>query len=221
MVYIAGDIVTLVQKRVKDTNYDSTEIKGYLNDTQNDIFNEYRLPFMEASQAYTTVANVADITNGVGLPTNYSQAIDLLNTTANQVVPYKDIRDIDTLYSDPDYVTSISSSPNTYWYLYAQVPSLFPVPTTSYNLTLRYYKQPTLLVADSDVPSIPSAFQELLVLGAAYRILEIKDNYDQAAILEKRYSKKLIQLVVKSSPKQVGHATQMRINRYSVSKRNF
>lgn len=221
MAYIAGDIVSLVQKRIRDTNYDSSEIKQYINDCQNDVFNEYRLPFMEASQSYLTVANVADITNGVGLPTNYSQAIDLLNTDSNIVVPYKDIRDIDTLAQDPDNVNTSTVAPGVYWSLYAQVPILSPTPSVAYNVKLRYYKQPTSLVADSDVPSLPSAFQELLVLGASYRVLQVKDNYDQAAILEKKYTAQLLMLVNKSSPKQVGHMTQVRINRYSVAKRHF
>lgn len=221
MAYISGDIVTLVQKRIRDTNYDSSEIKQYINDTQNDIFNQYRLPFMEASQSYTTTPNVADITNGIGLPTNYSQAIDLLNTGSNIVIPYKDIRDIDTLAQDPDNVNTSIVAPGVYWSLYAQIPILSPTPSVAYNVLLRYYKQPTLLVNDSDVPSLPSAFQEILVLGAAYRVLQVKDNYDQAAILEKKYTSQLLMLVGKSSPKQVGHTTQVRINRYNVVKRSF
>lgn len=221
MAFIAGDIVSLVQKRIRDTNYDSSEIKQYINDTQNDIFNEYRLPFMEATQPYTTTPSVADITNGAGLPTNYSQAIDLINTDSNIVIPYKDIRDIDTLASDPDYVNTTTAAPGVYWTLYAMIPSLFPTPTVVYHVTLRYYKQPTLLVADTDVPSLPSAFQELLVVGAAYRVLQVKDNYDQAGILQNKYDEILQKLVGKSAPKQVGHITQVRINRFSVTKRNF
>lgn len=221
MSFIKGDIVTLVQKRVRDSGYDSSEITQYLNDTQNDIYNEYRLPFMEATQTYVTVANVPDITNGVGLPINYSQAIDLLNTSSNTVIPYKDIRDVDTLAQDPNFINTSNTAPGVYWTLFALVPLLAPTPTISYNVSLRFYKQPTLLVADSDIPSLPSTFQELLVLGAAYRVLQVKDNYDQAAILQNKYDEILQKLVNKSSPKQVGHMTQARINRYSISKRNF
>jgi hypothetical protein len=65
--YIAGDIVSRVQQRVRDTNYSSSEIKSYLNDTQNDVFNEYRLPFMETTHSYTLTAGDSDITHGSGL----------------------------------------------------------------------------------------------------------------------------------------------------------
>lgn len=221
MAFITGDIVTLVQKRIRDTAYDTSEIKQYLNDTQNDIFNEYRLPFMETSQAYLTVANVADITNGSGLPSNYSQAIDLFNTDANLVIPYKDIRDVDTIAQDPNYINTSKTVPGVMWTMYAQVPILTPTPTVAYNVLLRYYKKPTLLSADSDVPSIPSQHQELLVIGAAYRIMQVKDNYDQATVLQNKYDELLQKLVNQSAPKQVGHATQMRINRYAAPRRNF
>jgi hypothetical protein len=221
MAYQTGDIVSLVQKRIRDTGYDSSEIKQYLNDTQNDVFNEYRLPFMETSQTYATVANVADITNGSGLPSDYSQAIDLFNSDANLVIPYMDIRDVDTIAQDPNYVNTSRTIPGVSWTLYAQVPILTPTPTISYNVLLRYYKKPTLLSADSDVPSIPSQFQELLVLGAAYRILQVKDNYDQAMTLQNKYDELLQKLVNQSSPKQVGHMTRMRVNRFMAPRRNF
>lgn len=218
MAYQTSDIVTLVQKRVRDSNYDSTEIVGYLNDTQNDVFNEYRLPFMETIQNYTVTIGVSDITNNGGLPTNYTQAIDLTNTyTSNEgVIRYKDTTEIDTLYPDPDDTTVNVSGVPKYWYFYAQTIKLFPVPDKAYTLTLRYYKKPTLLSANSDVPSIPSQFQELLVVGAAYRVLQVKDSYDQASVLQNKYDELLQKLVMQTAQNQVGQPHQMAINRYQV-----
>jgi hypothetical protein len=221
MAFQTGDIVLLVQKRIRDTAYDTSEIKQYLNDTQNDVFNEYRLPFMETSQSYATTPNVADITNGAGLPSNYSQAIDLFNTDANLVIPYKDIRDVDTIAQDPNFINTSKTVPGVMWTMYALTIILTPTPSVAYNVLLRYYKKPTLLVNDTDVPSIPSQHQELLVVGASWRIMEVKDNYDQAAVLKNQYDELLQKLVNQSSPKQVGHMTQMRINRYAAPRRNF
>lgn len=223
MSYICGDIVTRVQQRVKDTGYSSTEIKSYLNDTQNDVFNEYRLPFMETTQNYTLTIGVSDITNGSGLPTNYVQAIDLVVTTAGQerVVTYKDIREIDNFTPDPDDTVAHPQNTPLYWYLYALTPRVYPVPNIAYTITLRYYKKPTLLSSDSDVPSLPSEFEELLVVGAAYRVLQVKDNYDQAGILQNKYDELLQKLVVKYSQPQVGAPTTMRINRRAVGSSHF
>ncbi len=223
MSYITGDIVTKVQQRVRDTGYSSTEIKNYLNDTQNDVFNEYRLPFMQTTQTYTLTTNVSDITNGSGLPADYAQAVDLLLTSAGreQVLPYVDIREIDALYPDADDTTVHPASAPTCWYYYANTIRVYPAPNAAYTLTLRYYKKPTLLSADADIPSIPSQFEELLVVGAAYRVLQVKDNYDQAGILENKYTEQLDKLVMRYSQPQVGSPTRMRINRNAVGNSNF
>ncbi len=223
MSYITGDIVSRVQQRVRDTNYSSSEIKGYLNDTQNDVFNEYRLPFMETTQSYALTIGNSDLTAGSGLPSNYVQAIDLFLTTTGQerVLEYKDVREIDNYYPDPDDTTRNTSTAPRMWYYYAETIRVFPVPNQAYTLVLRYYKKPTLLSLDADVPDLPSEFEELLVVGAAYRVLQVKDNYDQAGILENKYNELLQKLVVKFSVHQVGRGTTIRINRRKLGKTSF
>lgn len=223
MSYICGDIVIRVQQRVRDTGYSSTEIKGYINDVQNDVFNEYRLPFMEATQDYTFTVGVADITNGSGLPANYVQALDLILTTAGyeKKLTYRDVREMDDLYPDYENSTTHPNGVPSDWYLYAQTLKVFPEPDLAYTATLRYYKKPTALSGNSDVPELPSEFEELLVVGAAYRVLQVKDNYDQAAILQNKYDELLQKLVVKYSQPQVGSPMRMRINRRALGQTSF
>ena len=223
MSYITGDIVTKVQLRIRDTGYSSTEIKNYINDAQNDVFNEYRLPFMQATQPYTLASGTSDITNGSALPTNYVQALDLTLTSTGheKVIPYVDVSEIDQLYPDPDDTTVNPTGVPAKWYFYADTIKVYPVPASAYTVSLRYYKNPTLVSSDADVPSLPSEFEELLVVGAAYRVLQVKDNYDQAAILQNKYDEILQKLVVKYSQMQTGAPTRMRINKYAVGKRFF
>lgn len=223
MSYQLSDIVSKVKLRIRDTGYSSAEIINYINDTQFDVFNEYRLPFMQGTQTYTLTQNVSDITNGVGLPTNYTQAIDLTLTTTGRekVLIYVDFTEIDNTYPDPDDTTVNPANVPNLWYFFAETIKVYPVPNQAYTVSLRYYKKPTILSADADVPEIPSEFEELLVVGAAYRVLQVKDNYDQAAILQNKYDELLQKLVVRYSQPQVGTATRMRINRYAVGKSNF
>lgn len=223
MAYQLSDIVTKVQQRVRDTSYSSTEIKNYINDTLNDVYNEYRLPFMQTTQTYTLTVGVSDITNGSSLPTNFVQAIDLVLTTSGreQVLPYWDIRDVEATYPDPDDTSAHPAITPILWYMYGQTAKVFPVPDSAYTLTLRYYKKPTMLSADADVPSLPSEFEELLVVGAAFRVLQVKDNYDQAGVLENKYGELLDKLVNKYSQQQVGAPTRVRINRHALGKENF
>lgn len=223
MAFQLSDIVTKVQQRVRDTNYSSSEIKNYINDTINDVFNEYRLPFMQTTQTYTLTQNVSDITNGVGLPADYVQAVDLTLTSSGRekVLLYRDVSQVDNWYPDPDDTTANPANVPDSWYYYAETIKVYPVPNQAYTVSLRYYKKPTSLDLDADVPSIPSEYEELLVVGAAYRVLQVKDNYDQAAILQNKYDEILQKLVVKSSVPQVGAPMRMRINRVSVGKLNF
>jgi uncharacterized protein YutD len=220
--YILGDITTRVQQRVGDTGFSSTEIKGYINDAQRDVFNEFRLPFMEDTQNYTVTAGSSDITNGAGLPSNYVQAIDLILTSNGEmVIPYKDFREIDNYYPDPNDTVVHTAGKPQYWYFYANTIRLFPVPDNAYTLTLRYFKAPIVLSATTDIPSIPPEFEEILVMGAAYRVLQVKENYDQAGILQNKYDEILKKLVMRYSQSQVGTPTIMRTNRHAMGSSHF
>ena len=215
MAYQLSDITTRVQTRIKDTGFSSTDITGFINDTQNDVFNEYTLPFMETTQTYTLATGTADITNGSGLPTNFVQAIDLTLTTngLESLIPFKNVREVDFENPDPTDTTINPSNIPQYAYKYGTTIRVFPAPAGAYTATLRYLKKPTLLSAAADVPEIPSEFEELLIVGAAYRVMQVKDNYDKAAILQNKYDELLQKLVVRYSQAQIGQPTRMRINR--------
>ncbi len=222
MAFTLGGIADKVRYRIRDSGYAATEIINYVNDTQNDIFNEYRLPFMETTQDYTLNIGTADITNGSDLPTNFVSPILLLLTTNGyeKRLQFRDVREMDELH--PDY--EASSTPNgtpTDAYKYGETIKVYPEPDQAYTVTLRYFKKPTLLSSDSDVPELPSEFEEMLVLGASYRILQVKDNYDQAAILQNKYDELLDKLVAKYSRNQTGMPTIMRINRVATGKSHY
>lgn len=215
MAYTLSDLVSRVQTRIKDTGFSSTTIKQFIDETQLDVFNEYRLPFMQTTQNYTLTAGVADITNGSGLPTNFVQAIDLYITSGGleAVLPFKDVSEVDRYYTDPADTSTHPSNIPQFAYKYGETINIYPAPASAYTATLRYYKRPDELTDDADVPEIPEEFKELLVVGAAYRVFQVKDNYDKAAILENKYMELLQKLAVRYSQTQSGHATQMRINR--------
>lgn len=201
MAYTLSSVTTRVQDRIKDTGFSTSTIRSFLNDVQRDIFNDYRLPFMETSVSYTLTAGDSDITSGAGLPANFDQVVALAVTTdgAEQLITYKSIPQILQEYPDP---SSVTSSAPRYWYRYGNEIKVFPSPDLAYTVTLYYIKKPTELSNDADVPEVPSNFEELLVLGATYRVHEVKDNYDKAAITERRYIEALDQMVNRYSKRQ-------------------
>lgn len=223
MSYILSDLITRVQQRVGDTGFSTSEIANYINDTIRDVYNEYTLPFMETSQAYTVTIGASDITNGSGLPTNFVQAINLTYTSASgeNIIPYIEYRELDNLYPDADDTTAHPAGYPEYWYKYGTTIRVYPVPSTAYAVTLKYMKEPTALSSGSDVPEVPTEFEEILVVGAAYRVLQVKDYYDQAAILQNKYDELLQKLVKKYSRGQIGRPTLMRINRDGLGKTHF
>ena len=223
MAYTLGDTVSKVQQRIRDTGYSSSEIKNYINDAQNDVFNEYRLPFMQDSQDYTLTTGNSDITAGGGLPTNYVQAFSIYLTSSGREkeLPYRPTEQVDQLNPDPADTTRHPASVPEYWYYYEDTIRVYPAPAEAYTLTMRYWKKPTELSGDSDVPEIPSEFQELLVVGASYRVMQVKDNYDQAGILQNKYDEILQKLVVKYSVKQTGLPVRIRINRNAMGTTHF
>lgn len=178
---------------------------------------------MQVIQPYSLVQNVSDITDGTGLPANYVQAIDLTLTTngRDKVLPYRDFTWIDENFPNPDDIDVNPANVPMYWYKFGGTIRVYPVPSEAFTVSLRYYKKPTMLASDSDVPEIPSEFEELLVSGAAYRVLQVKDNYDQASIHENKYNELLQKLVVKYSVPQVGGPLRMRINRRAVGQTFF
>lgn len=215
MAYQTSDLVSEIQRRAGDTGIASSEIVGYLNDEQNDIFNEYQLKFMKTSQTYTVTIDDADITHGSGVPTNYDQAISLSVTTTGheQTLDYIDMDDLEQLYPDLDDTTLHPTGYPQYWYWDGLTPKVFPAPSAAYALKFRYWKIPTLLSADADVPSLPSNFREVLIRGGLNRVFETKDLYDIAALHQQRRNEILIKLVVRYSVPQTGQIHQMAINR--------
>ena len=223
MAYNLTSIITKVRQRVRDTGYSTSEITNYINDTQNDVFNEYNLRFMQDTQNYTVTVDVADITNGSGLPAHYVQAIQLLLTTEGleKTIEYRDFSLIEQEHPDPADITRNPAGVPMYWYIFDDTINLYPAPAEAYTLTLKYAKKPTELTSGDDVPEIPSQFEELLVSGAAYRVLQVKDNYDQASIHQNKYDEILQKFVVRYSTPQIGTPMRMNINRHTNSKRSF
>lgn len=211
MAFNTADITAKVQRRIRDTSYSASEIRDYINDALNDIYNEYQLTFMQASQTYTVPIGNSDITDGEGIPLNYVKAIKLIETTNGQEkeIPYIEEAELDVIYPDHGDTVRYANGQPQYWYHDGFTIRLFPAPAAAYTLKLRYYKKPALLAADESAPELPSEFEELLVLGAAYRVLQAKDNYDQAGIFENKCDELKQKLVARYSRPQTAQVQLM------------
>ena len=223
MSYNAGSLISQVQTRVRDQGFSSTTILQLINDTQNDVFNEYNFPFMQTSATFVLTSGDEDITSGSGLPANFMTAQHLTLTSGGREsnLPFVDFRWIEQNYPDPTDTNRHPAGTPRYAYYANGTINVFPAPNDTLGVTLTYRKKATELSGNDDVPEIPSEFAELLVVGAAYRVMQIKDNYDIAGVLQNKYDEILQKLAVRYNKIQVGTPKRMRINRRGMGKTNF
>lgn len=211
MAYTLSNLVSQVQAKLDDTGFSSGTIKQFINDTQREIFNSYTLRFMESSTTLT--ATIGSAVAGT-LPADYQIAIDLRITApvnyAKLLLPI-DYKELDS-YNPAQTTNGVPS----YWYEFGTSISTDVPAVSALTYTLRYYRTPTELLADADVPVIPSEFQEVLVLGAFKRCLQLNDSYDQAAVIQiNEFDPLISRMVQRFGPRQQGGPARMKVNRWS------
>lgn len=208
MAYDLGTIITKVQNKLDDSGFSSSILTDFANDTQRELFNSHFFQFMEDSQTFVLTPGSADIGT---LPTNLQLPINLrISSPAamSKVLQPITADEYDELYSSN--AVNTQGTP-TQWIPFEGAISVYPIPSSAITLTMRYYKVPTELSNSTDVPEIPSEFQEILVLGMLKRALEYNDSYDQSAFIDVKMAKLIDDMSRRYSPLS-SRATRMGIN---------
>jgi hypothetical protein len=208
MAYNLGSIISKVQNKLDDTGFSSAILTDFANDAQRELFNSRYFKFMEASQDFTVNAGSTDIGT---LPSNLQQPRDLRIKTpealASVLQPISP-EEYDVFFNANAQNTQGSPS---HWYYYDGKIYLYPIPSQDITVTLRYWKTPTELVNVTDVPEVPSEFQEILVLGMYKRALEYNDSFDQSAFINAQVDKLSEDMARRYTP-QTSQPTVMGIN---------
>lgn len=172
----------VMDDKLDDTAYDPGVIDRFINDAQRAIFNSYELPFME-KVFNGTLPETATV---VSFPDDYQQLQSMVITSPDTRISdltdnYLDFRQFNARFPLPE-----NNEPGTptIWTIYGGKLYLNQPTDADYTLTMFYLKTPTLLTAGEDVPELPSEFEEILVLGAYYRVLERNEDFDQAAYVK-------------------------------------
>lgn len=182
MSYTVSDLTSAVQDDLKDSSFSTTRILRYLNRGQQLIFNTRYLKFMEQSDS-TTLASAA---YSKALPTDHQATIGgaLIVQSSNAVALTLDEttflphREFFQRYPNPSEATA--ARPST-WTEYG-TSMWFNCPSdATYDFNRRYYRTPTELTGNSDVPDLPAAFREALELYCLYRAEKYRGNHDVAA----------------------------------------
>jgi hypothetical protein len=200
MSYIFGDLKTKLQTQVGDANLSTSVAGDALNYTQQAIFNTFDLTLNSASSTNTVSAGTNVFASA--LPTDFQRFINLRVTS-----PAGLAKNIKGYYMTPNdfretypVVSNTGSLSNwTYW---TNV-EFSTLADQEYTLTFDYIKSVVNMSDSTDVPTIPEAFEELLILGAKIRIYEQKEDFDYASQYANRYADLLEAFTTRYSTRQV------------------
>lgn len=219
MAYTLADVRNRVlDDKLDDTSYDPEIVDRFINDTQRAIFNTYELPFMEKIFSGTLPSGESIFE----FPTDFQMAQMLLLVDSNsasvdlthQYLPFDEFFRSYPVPEDTD-----AGRPSV-WTSHGNKIYLNRPTDDTYTLKLLYIKTPDELDDDADIPEVPSNFEEVLVLGAYYRVLERNEDFDQAAFIKNGdYTDELEKMVDRLSKRVSGQPSVMGQPRRMVARR--
>lgn len=181
MTYQLSDLVTTVRKRAKDNTFDGDLITDFIQATQNEVLGRSRFKFMEIAD--TDTATKGSTEYQLAEDVDVILSLKLFDSTNAEWRPeYLSYPRFFENY-DPDSATATTP---TFYSVFGDT-VLWSAPLDKdYTLKIKYLKTPAVLALDADVPDVPERFKELLVRGALARVEEYRDNYDIAALHQRK-----------------------------------
>jgi hypothetical protein len=152
-------------------------VKRWLNQAQRRLVLESEIRTEEEAEEITTIAGEATYT----LPSLFARFIDLFDSETHEPLGALDLRDYDALPPS-------SGRPSSYTAISGNL-SLYPTPDAVYSLTLRFWRLPEDMEADSDYPEVPAAYQELLIAWAMKRAYQRENDWQEATSWEAQWEK--------------------------------
>jgi len=201
MAYQFSDLKTKLQTQIGDPNLTDSVMSDALNYTQQSIFNTFDLT-LNSEQATLTVSAGSNTTSA--LPSDMQRIVNLRITSP--VAASMNLKDyfvsVDEFRNNFPNVAMNGSGALGNWTFWENIEFSNKADQT-YTLTLDYIKSIPIMSATTDVPTIPQAFEELLVLGAKLRIYEQKEDFDYATQYQNRYADQLEAFITRYSTRQV------------------
>lgn len=180
--YQLSTLVSTVKERAKDSSLSSDLITDFIQETQDNVLNYSRFPFMEVTDTDTLSADESELI--LDDEVDVIVSLKLVDTTTNQVVvpQYMGYAEFYQRF-DPAY--SSTAVPSFYTVFGNTV--VFNAPTSqAWTVQVAYIKTPTVLTLDEDVPDVPERYKELLIAGALARVEKMRGNFDISALYERR-----------------------------------
>lgn len=211
MTYTVSSLYTRVQNKLDDPAFSTAILLDFMNDTEREVFNRYRINIQEQQiDSLTTTAGsraISGLPGAVGVVVGQYITLRIIAPiNYSKVISYVDYEDADKYY--PNYQLLGQGTPIA-WFIFDGVPTLLNNADKIYTLSAKYTILPTELVNPTDVPNIPEEFSEITVLGMYARALEFNDEYDEAQAVRQQFQKLCVDYV-DSTRRQAGVPHQMR-----------
>jgi len=175
---ILPDVRQAVRSNLDDMQYDATKIDQAINWFQNELFNNTRTALMETS----ATLNLAQGASSVALPTDLQVILDMTVTSPGSAYSINKNKLDSTTFAQryPDY-TGYSQQAASEWAVYGR--SLrFSAPVSAATvIRLDYVRRPVPATLNAPTLEAPDQYFELYVLGAQARIMEINEDFAEAA----------------------------------------
>lgn len=212
MAYTAQSLYIRVQNKLDDPSFDTGILLDFLNDTEREVFNRYRINIQEQQiNTITTTTGSRTLTGlpgaaGSGTVGQYISLSILVPINYARVIPYMEYEDVDVMY--PNYQLLGQGTPIG-WTIFDGTPYVINNADKIYTLSAKYTLFPTEIVNPTDTPNIPEEFSEITVLGMYARALEFNDEYDEAEAVRQQFAQLCVDYV-DATRRQDGTPHQMR-----------
>jgi len=202
MAYTFSSLKTQLQNEVGDPNLDD-DLAGYaINQAQQAIFNEYDLTLNSDTQTNAVASGANTLTSA--LPDDLQRIKGLYITS-----PSSRAKSLKPYYTDPDDFREHFPDAGTntgalgHWATFNGTVEFAVKSDTDVTVKVDYIKSVPILTATTDVPVVPEAFKELLMIGSKMRVFEGKEDFDYAGQYTNRYADLLEAFSRRYSTRQV------------------
>lgn len=169
----------VLAKGFDPTLFGIARVNQYINDGYSLICRRVQYYVDEATQDFSTAVG----TTNYALPTDFARVRELRDTTRGVIQPVG-LRQIDA-------TDSAQNGPPVFYALDAANVHLWPTPDGVYSLELRYWKMPTPLVQDTDVPNLPLDWHHLLWVYGCWQCYESEDDASMGQYWMNRFNTEL------------------------------
>lgn len=176
---ILQNVRQLVRAKLDDMQFDASKVDSAINWFIFELLNNNRISFMEDStnipfnQGDTEVSLPADYQVGTNIIVTIS-GVEAYNIWKNRV------EYVDFMSRFPGFSVATQQRIRE-WTFYGKKIRFSGPSIESGNLFVDYVKRPVKATGDNDVLVIPDNYEEMVVIGATARVMEMNEDYAEAA----------------------------------------